>query len=139
MHRFALFLVALCLALPAAAERKQSFGELDVHYSAFTSTFLQPDIAAAAGLVRSKQQGVLNIAVLKAGQPTPASVSGQVKNLLGQIHALEFKPVKEGNALYYLAQFPFEQQEMLRFSLTVKVGDQAPNTFEFNQEFFAEP
>ena len=139
MRRFALFLVALCLALPAAAERKQSFGELDVHYSAFNSTFLQPDIAAAAGLVRSKQQGVLNIAVLKAGQPAQASVSGQVKNLLGQTHALEFKPVKEGNVLYYLAQFPFEQQEMLRFSLTVKVGSQAPNSFEFNQEFFPEP
>ncbi|HLD66400.1 MAG TPA: DUF4426 domain-containing protein [Pseudomonas sp.] len=139
MHRFALFLVALCLVLPAAAERKQSFGELDVHYSAFNSTFLQPDIAAAAGLVRSKQQGVLNIAVLKAGQPAQASVSGEVKNLLGQTHALEFKPVKEGNALYYLAQFPFDQQEMLRFSLSVKVGNQAPNSFEFNQEFFPEP
>jgi hypothetical protein len=29
----------------------------------------QPDIAAATGLVRSKNQGVLNIAVLKAGKP----------------------------------------------------------------------
>lgn len=138
MRRFAFLLVALCLALPAAAERKQTFGDLDVHYSAFESTFLQPDIAAATGLVRSKQQGVLNIATLKAGQPTLARVSGEVKNLLGQVHPLDFKQVKEGEAIYYLAQFPFEQQEMLRFSLTVQVGTQAPNSFEFNQEFFPE-
>ncbi|MGY2498906.1 DUF4426 domain-containing protein, partial [Klebsiella pneumoniae] len=51
MRRIIPFLIALCLALPAAAERKQSFGDLDVHYSVFNSSFLQPDIASAAGLV----------------------------------------------------------------------------------------
>src|SRR5690606_24521568 len=77
-------LLTLLLALPAWAERKHSFGEYDVHYIAFNSGFLQPDIAAAAGLVRSKSQGVLNVSVLKAGKPTMALVSGTVKNLLGQ-------------------------------------------------------
>lgn len=57
-------LLTLLLALPAMAERKHSVGEYDVHYIAFNSGFLQPDIAAAAGLVRSKTQGVVNIAVL---------------------------------------------------------------------------
>ncbi|WP_165679593.1 DUF4426 domain-containing protein, partial [Metapseudomonas otitidis] len=59
MRRLIFCLFALCLSLPAVAERKQTFGELDVHYSAFNSGFLQPDIAAAAGLVRSKTQGVV--------------------------------------------------------------------------------
>src|SRR3990167_6839303 len=76
MRRIALLFIALCLSLPALAERKQSFGDLDVHYSAFNSSFLQPEIAAAAGLSRGKQQGVLNISVLKAGQPAAAVVSG---------------------------------------------------------------
>ena len=44
-------MLTLMLALPAVAERKHSVGEHDVHYSAFKSSFLQPDIAAAAGLV----------------------------------------------------------------------------------------
>ncbi|MES2818864.1 MAG: DUF4426 domain-containing protein [Pseudomonadota bacterium] len=136
MQRLALFLLALCLALPAVAERKQTFGDLDVHYSAFNSSFVQPDIAAATGLVRSRTQGVVNIAVLRAGKPTAANVSGQVKNLLGQVHALEFKPIKEGEAIYYLAQFPFDQQEMLRFTIDVKVGQDAAHSFDFNQEFF---
>ena len=130
-------LLTLLLALPAWAERKHSFGEYDVHYIAFNSGFLQPDIAAAAGLVRSKSQGVLNVSVLKAGKPTMALVSGTVKNLLGQDRPLAFKQLKEGEeAIYYLAQFPFDSRETLRFSLTVQpVGAEAVN-FEFTQEFF---
>lgn len=136
MRRLIFCLFALCLSLPAVAERKQTFGELDVHYSAFNSGFLQPDIAAAAGLVRSKTQGVVNIAVLKAGKPSTAQVSGQVKDLLGKVTPLAFRQVSEGGAIYYLAQFPFTQREMLNFSLTVQQGDSAPHTFTFDQEFF---
>lgn len=136
MRRLIFCLFALCLSLPAVAERKQTFGELDVHYSAFNSGFLQPDIAAAAGLVRSKTQGVVNITVLKAGKPSTAQVSGQVKDLLGKVTPLAFRQVSEGGAIYYLAQFPFTQREMLKFTLTVQQGDSTPHTFTFDQEFF---
>ena len=136
MTRIALLLLSLCLSLPALAEQKQSYGDLDVHYSAFNSGFLQPEIAAATGLVRSKSQGVVNVAVLKAGTASNAKVSGTVKNLLGQSTALSFKEVKEGKAIYYLAQFPFEQRETLRFTLNVTAADGVPHSFDFNQEFF---
>ena len=136
MTRIALLLMSLCLSLPALAEQKQSYGDLDVHYSAFNSGFLQPEIAAATGLVRSKSQGVVNVAVLKAGTASSARVSGTVKNLLGQSSALSFKEVKEGKAIYYLAQFPFEQRETLRFTLNVTAADGVPHSFDFNQEFF---
>lgn len=136
MTRIALLLMSLCLSLPALAEQKQSYGDLDVHYSAFNSGFLQPEVAAATGLVRSKSQGVVNVAVLKAGTASSAKVSGTVKNLLGQSTALSFKEVKEGKAIYYLAQFPFEQRETLRFTLNVTAADGVPHSFDFNQEFF---
>ena len=136
MTRIALLLMSLCLSLPALAEQKQSYGDLDVHYSAFNSGFLQPEGAAATGLVRSKSQGVVNVAVLKAGTASSAQVNGTVKNLLGQSTALSFKEVKEGKAIYYLAQFPFEQRETLRFTLNVTAADGVPHSFDFNQEFF---
>jgi hypothetical protein len=136
MQRLALLLLAFCLALPAMAEQKQTYGALDVHYSAFNSSFLQPEVAAAVGLVRSKSQGVVNVALLQAGKASTGQVSGEVKNLLGQISPLTFKQVKEGTAIYYLAQFPFEQQEMLRFTLNVKGADGVPHSFDFSQEFF---
>ena len=135
MRRIIPFLIALCLALPAAAERKQSFGDLDVHYSVFNSSFIQPDIASAAGLVRSKTQGVVNIAVLKAGKASTAQVSGTVKNLLGQSSALTFRQVTESGAIYYLAQFPFSSREILSFTLDVRQGDDA-HRITFNQEMF---
>nr|WP_064495097.1 DUF4426 domain-containing protein [Pseudomonas chengduensis] len=135
MRRIIPFLIALCLALPAAAERKQSFGDLDVHYSVFNSSFLQPDIASAAGLVRSKTQGVVNVAVLKAGKASTAQVSGQVKNLLGQSTALTFRQVTESGAIYYLAQFPFSNREILSFTLDVRQGDNT-HRITFNQEMF---
>ncbi|MCI0917863.1 DUF4426 domain-containing protein [Pseudomonas stutzeri] len=130
-------MLTLMLALPALAERKHSVGEHDVHYIAFNSSFLQPDIAAAAGLVRSKTQGVVNVSVLKAGKSVAAQVSGSVKNLLGQDYPLTFKQLKEGDeAIYYLAQFPFESREVLRFNLNVRPSGAAPIDFDFTQEFF---
>lgn len=136
MQRLALLVLAFCLALPAMAEKKETYGELDVHYSAFNSGFLQPEVAAAVGLIRSKNQGVVNVALLQAGKASAGQVTGEVKNLLGQISPLTFKQVQEGTAIYYLAQFPFEQQEMLRFTLNVKGADGAPHSIEFSQEFY---
>lgn len=135
MRRIIPFLIALCMALPAAAERKQSFGDLDVHYSVFNSSFLQPDIAAAAGLARSKTQGVVNVAVLKAGKASTAQVSGQVKNLLGQDTPLTFRQISESGAIYYVAQFPFNNREVMTFTLDVRQGDES-HRITFNQEIF---
>ena len=137
MKRVLIGLLAALLTLPALAERKHSVGEYDIHYSAFNSGFLQPDIAAATGLTRSKTQGVVNISVIKGGKPVAAQVSGVVKNLLGQDRALGFKQLQEGDeAIYYLAQFPFDSQETLRFALTVQPTGAEPFSFEFTQEFF---
>lgn len=136
MRRFVSLVFCLLLALPAVAERKQTFGELDVHYSVFNSSFLQPDVAAAAGLTRSKTVGVLNIAALKDGKGQAAKVSGTLKNLLGQTSELKFKQVLESGAVYYLAEFPLRQREMLTFSIQVQIGDTAPHTLTFNQEVF---
>ena len=136
MRQLILCLLTLCLALPAFAERKQTFGSTDVHYSVFNSSFLQPDTAAATGLVRSKTEGVVTVAVLNNGKPLAAQVDGDVKNLLSQRTPLVFRQIKEQDAIYYLAQFPMEQREMLTFTINVKGSDGSSNSFSFNQEVF---
>ena len=140
MRRLALLLLTLSLALPAAAERLQRFGDLEVHYNVFNSSFLQPEIAASSGLVRSKTQGVLNVAVMRAGKPVPAAaVSGTVKNLIGQSKPLAFQRVSEGEgdqqAVYHLAQFPVTEREVLTFDLKVQEGG-TTHSLTFNQEVF---
>jgi len=141
MRRLALFLISLCLALPVLAadaakpERKEVFGDVTVHYSAFTSSMLQPDIAAATGLTRSKNQGVLNVAVLKASRPAMAVVSGTVQDLTGRSNPLSFRQITDRGAVYYIAQFKIEQAETLTFDLNVETGG-VSHKLSFNQEVF---
>ncbi|BBP62105.1 DUF4426 domain-containing protein [Pseudomonas sp. St316] len=141
MKRLALFLITACLSVGAMAadvikaERKEVFGDVTVHYNTFNSTFLTPDIAKAAELIRSKQQGVINISVLKDGKPLMAQVSGTVKDLTSQSVPLQFKQVTEQGAIYYIAQYPVPQQETRTFEIKVQTGDKI-NTINFNQELF---
>jgi len=141
MGRLALFVLTACLSLTAMAadvikgERKETFGDVTVHYNTFNSTFLTPDIAKAAGLTRSKNQGVINVAVIKDGKPLTAEVSGSVKDLTSQTVPLKFKQITEQGAIYYIAQFPVDQQEVRTFDIKVQNGDKI-NTINFNQELF---
>jgi hypothetical protein len=141
MGRLALLLLTACLSASAMAadvikgERKETFGDVTVHYNTFNSTFLTPDIAKAAELVRSKNQGVINVSVIKDGKPLVANVTGTVKDLTSQSVPLNFKQVTEQGAIYYIAQYPVPQQETRTFEIKVQNGDKI-NTINFNQELF---
>jgi len=141
MGRLALLLLTACLSASALAadvikgERKETFGDVTVHYNTFNSTFLQPDIAKAAELIRSKNQGVINVSVVKDGKPVIASVTGTIKDLTSNSVALKFRQVTEQGAIYYIAQYPVPQQETRTFEIKVQNGDKI-NTINFNQELF---
>ncbi|MDN4544449.1 DUF4426 domain-containing protein [Pseudomonas sp. C32] len=141
MGRLALFLLTACLSVTAMAadaikgERQETFGDVTVHYNTFNSTYLTPDIAKSAELIRSKNQGVINISVIKEGKPLMAQVSGSVKDLTSQTVPLKFKQITEQGAIYYIAQFPVDQQEVRTFDIKVQTGDKI-NTINFNQELF---
>ena len=141
MGRLITVLLAACLSLSAVAadaikgERKEVFGDVTVHYNTFNSTFLTPDIAKAAELIRSKNQGVINVSVIKDGKPLIANVTGTVKDLTSNSVALKFRQVTEQGAIYYIAQYPVPQQETRTFEIKVQNGDKI-NTINFNQELF---
>ncbi|CAI8894122.1 DUF4426 domain-containing protein [Pseudomonas sp. fls2-241-R2A-110] len=141
MGRLALFVLTACLSVTAMAadviksERQETFGDVTVHYNTFNSTYLTPDIAKAAELIRSKNQGVINVSVIKDGKPQMAQVSGSVKDLTSQSVPLKFKQITEQGAIYYIAQYPVDQQEIRTFEIKVQNGDKI-NTINFNQELF---
>ncbi|NLY13431.1 MAG: DUF4426 domain-containing protein [Gammaproteobacteria bacterium] len=134
------YFLALCLsafmACAAQAEYKRSYGDLDVHYSIFNSTFLQPETATAVGLNRSKNQAVLNVSMVKAGKGQKGTVTGSFQNLLGQTTTLTFKEIDEGDAVYYLTQFAITGQEVLRFELKITDSEGKNHLLKFNQEVF---
>ncbi|MGN8274664.1 DUF4426 domain-containing protein [Pseudomonas sp. SMV71] len=141
MKRLGLFLISACLSIGAMAadiiksDRKEVFGDVTVHYNTFNSTFLTPEIAKAVELVRSKHQGVINVSLVKDGKPLMAQVSGTIKDLTSKAVPLTFRQVIEQGAIYYIAQYPVDQQETRTFEIKVQTGDKI-NTLNFNQELF---
>jgi hypothetical protein len=121
------------------AEQKTQLGPWDVHYIAFTSTFLTPDIAKTYGIVRSKFNGVVNISVLDKNtqQAQQAVLVGEASNLLGVVKPLAFKEIKEGDAIYYIAVLPFSDQEQYRINVKINSGTQQA-TLKFQHKFYAE-
>ena len=79
----------LLLLLPARGrtEQMQRFDDYLVHYNALSSDLLPAQVAAQYNIPRSSKQGLLNIAVQKAGaEPVPvaAEIRGTIANLAGQ-------------------------------------------------------
>lgn len=125
----------------ASAENMKKLGSMNVHYMAIGSTFFTPEIAKAYGITRSRYNGLINISVLdntKTGNPAKAiSINGQAKNNLGQFKELEFQEVKEGDAIYYLAQVSYHNEETLHFTVEINDGSEQ-QTLKFSQKFYVD-
>ncbi|WP_070964640.1 DUF4426 domain-containing protein [Vibrio sonorensis] len=138
---FILVLTAL-FSLPVSAEQYQRIKDVEVHYSAFNSTFLTPKVARSYKLKRNGYSAVLNISVLDTYQPgkaaTSAVIQGSVKNLLGQTRKLTFRQVMEGSAIYYITEFPISDEEQLTFTIDVDAGLKGKGKINFTQKFYVE-
>lgn len=139
-----LTLIALLgTSVSAYAEQVKQFGDYRIHYNAFVSNMLSPEIARNYGLTRSRYQAVVNITVQKQGkdgyQPVRAKVSGTATNLYGKQRSLEMKEVTEREAVYYLAELPFSNEETLTFDIqVVPEGEKEVRNISFKQQFFVD-
>ncbi|WP_306519091.1 DUF4426 domain-containing protein [Rheinheimera sp.] len=124
---------------PAQAEQKKQLGNWDVHYIAMPSTLIEPAIASNYKIERSKFNGLINISVLnsKDQKAQQVSLSGSAKNLLGQQKTLIFQQVTEGDAVYYLAQLPYRNEERLSFVIDISQGNQNQQ-LKFEHTFYVE-
>lgn len=135
-----LIALALFFSLQTSAEQSKQIGSLDVHYSAFNSTFIPPKVAVQYGLTRSKVNALLNIAILDRNQAgkhaISAKLSGTAKNLLGSKRNLEFKEIREGQSIYYLAEMPFDDQENYVFDIDINAQGNRAGKLTFQQRFY---
>lgn len=133
-------LSVMLLSAPATAEQSVRLGPWEVHYNAFNSTFLRPEMAQQYNLQRSGTLATLNIAVLAANDPAKTAqqvnISGYSMNPLSMQNKLEFTEVIEGEAVYYLTQVRFSPNERLRFFIDIEQGEERQQ-LRFNQEFWA--
>ena len=138
-----LFIFVLALAsMNSYAENSKEFGDYVIHYNAFRSDTISPEVAKQYDLARANNRVLINISVLKkvlntTGTPTPSKVTGHASNLTGQLKQLEFKTIKEGNAIYYLAETKISDGEFLKFDIKITPeGEERTARLHFDKRFF---
>ena len=137
-------LAALCLCSVAAvahAEISQKFGNLEIHYNALTTDELQPEVARASKIERSKTRGMVTLSVLKKNKlgaltPVPAKLTVYATNLTQQLSNITMREIKEGTAIYYLGEFRVTPPDTLKFNATVEVAGEPKYEMTFDQKFF---
>ncbi len=139
-HRAAVVFALCCIAaFPAGAEQSRTFGAYEVHYIVVPTTFLKADIAARYDITRSRNRALVNVSVLDANDaPITAGLSGRSENLLGQSQVLEFKEIREGPAIYYLALLRHGDEEFHRVAIDVTLPDGSSGEIRFQQQMFFE-
>lgn len=142
LQRLLLGTMLVLVGTGARAEQSSTFGDYTVHYSAFTTDILTPEVAKSYGIQRSKSRALLNISVLKkimgtTGQPVRARVQAAATNLSSQLRQLTVRELNDGGAIYYIAETAVADGETLKFSITVTPeGGTASTTVTFDQQFF---
>lgn len=125
---------------PAVAQQSEAFGPFELHYSVVNTTFLDPKIAATYGIVRGAKRAVLNLAVrenLTSGSvPRAMELQGRTWDLI-QNQTLEFREIREGEAIYYIAEFPFINEEWRFFEINFRpAGADQTYTFKFKHQLY---
>lgn len=137
-----LFIACAWSGARAANDAQQTFAGYEIVYSAFNSSFISPEVAATYHIIRGKDRGLVNIAVLKRGADVniggkPALVTGYASNILGQRQQLAFVEVNEGTATYYLAPFRFQNEDFMTFKIRVQQDPDKPaDELSFQRTFY---
>lgn len=126
----------------AFAEQSVEFDNYVVLYSAVLADSLPKAVADAHNIKRSRGRMVLTIVVQEKGdtaspKPVPAIVTARAHNLLGQIKDIKMRPVREGDAIYYIGESKIVDEETLSFSVDIRPENSvASHNLQFQQQFF---
>lgn len=137
-----LTLFALLLPGTASAEQSETFGNYTIHYSAFTTDNLTPEVAKLYKIPRSKNRALVNISILKnedglMGTPVKARVQGAAKNLSEQLRELNIREISSEGSVYYIAETRINNQETLRYDFNITPdGENSAYHISFQQQFY---
>jgi hypothetical protein len=124
-----------------SARAEQQFateaGEYTVHHSLFPSSFLQPKIASSYNITRSRDRLVLNVSVTRGNsaevRTQSARVSGTRSDLI-HTQPIEFREIREKDAVYYIAEIRATSEAVYYFDLKVQPDpNRPPISVKFNR------
>ena len=139
-----IILTALLAVNMTHAATPDVFGEYTVHFNAFNSDTLQPAMAEAYNIVRSKNRGLVTVSIIKkaqlpAGKPVRANLTLNASNLTGQFREFKVREIDEGSSIYYISEFHVAHEEILNFTLQVlPEGESSIHTVKFRQKFYTQ-
>ena len=133
----------LLLILPAGiarAQQSERFGPFELHYSVVNTTFLAPEVASTYGITRGKKKAILNLAVREhvegSTEARAMQLQGRTWDLM-QNQALSFREIREGPAIYYIAEFKFINEEWRFFEVDFRPeGAEQTYTFKFKHQLY---
>lgn len=147
MQRFiisGLLSIALLSVASLSQAGEKRVDDYIIHYNAFNSSFIQPDTAITYKLPRSANTGLINVAVHQAisdgkDKPLKVAIRGKATNNLSQFKELAFREIVEGDAIYYLADFQFRNEESMDIEFTIHIqGYNKPINISFDQKFYSD-
>jgi len=125
----------------AGAEQAMRVGDYVIHYNTLNTDMLNPDVAREYGIQRSRSRAMLNVSVLRQSdnRAVAAEVTASSGMLTGHKQTLAVREIREGDAIYYISDFPVAHRDTLNFTIRVKPEDsRQTHTIEFQKQFFTE-
>ena len=125
------------------AQQSERFGPFELHYTVVNSTFLDPIVASRYQIVRGRGRAILNLAVREhlpdgSTRARSARMEGRTWDLF-QNQFFEFSEIREGEAIYYIGQFKFSDEELRFFNISfVPEGASRSYEFRFQQKVYEE-
>jgi hypothetical protein len=119
------------------------FGSVVIHINAMTTADLSPEVAQGYGIVRSEDQGLVNLVILRksddAGgdQPTTGEVTVSAANLTGQLKNVEIQEILDGDSIYYISEVSVDNRETINFDFDVRPdGSDRTLLIRFSHQFY---
>jgi hypothetical protein len=135
------FIVLLVLSANLAMAETRQIGDIELHYSVVISTFVDPEVAGRYNIVRAKDRAFLNLALRRAlpdgsDVAVTAKFEGRTWDLF-QNQFLSFREIREGEAIYYIADFEFSNGEIRFFDITLlPEGATTSEQFRFQKKVY---
>ena len=131
----------LFVSAHACAQQSEMFGPFELHYSVVNTTFLDPKVAATYGITRGEKRAILNLSVREhlpdgGSEARAMQLKGRTWDLI-QNQFLQFQEIREGRAIYYIAEFKFINEEWRFFEMDFRPqGADQTYTFKFKHQLY---
>ncbi|MDX1563309.1 MAG: DUF4426 domain-containing protein [Gammaproteobacteria bacterium] len=132
------------LEVLGATESWIQSGDYVLHFNALKTDQLDPDIASNYNIVRSRNRAMLNVSILRqepngAMTAVPGNVTATAVNLTGQLKNLLIREIREGSAIYYIAETPIVSGESLIFTVdAIPESEDEAIRVRFQKQFYVE-